>query len=59
MSEKSLSPKNKAILINVCIVATLVWSYYRGYPLLAIAITAVVLLPLANVLMYLKQRKRG
>jgi CBS-domain-containing membrane protein len=58
MSEK-MSPPNKAVLVNVCIIGTLIWSYYSGYPLLAIAISAVVLLTLANVLIYIKSRKRS
>ena len=57
MNEK-MSPRNKAVLINACIVGTLIWSYYSGYPLLAIVISAVFLLTLANVLMYIKHRKR-
>jgi hypothetical protein len=58
MSEKPMAPKQKAVLINVCIIGTLIWSYYRGYPLLAIAISAIFLLTLANVLMFIKHRKR-
>jgi uncharacterized membrane protein len=58
MNEK-MSPKNKALLINGCIIGTLIWSYYSGYPLLAIAISAMVLFTLANVLMYIKYRKRS
>ena len=57
MNEK-MSARNKAILINACIVGTLIWCYYSGYPILAIVISAFVLLTLANVLMYLKHRKR-
>jgi len=49
-----MATKQKAILINVCIVGTLIWWYYRGAPLLAIAITAILLLTLANVLMFIK-----
>jgi len=50
--------KTKAVLLNVCIVATLVWFYFSGYPLMAIVIAGFVLLTTANVLMYLKHRSR-
>jgi hypothetical protein len=55
---KPMSARNKAVLINVCIVGTLIWSYYSGYSLLAIVISAFFLLTVANVLMYLKHRKQ-
>jgi hypothetical protein len=53
-----MSGRNKAVLINVCIVGTLVWYYYSGYPLIAIVISGFVLLTIANVLMYVKHRRR-
>ena len=55
---KKMSPTNKAVLINACIIGTLIWLYHEGYPLLAIAISAVCLLVVANVAMYIKHRKR-
>jgi hypothetical protein len=57
MSEK-MPERTKAVLINVCIVGTLIWCYYSGYPLIAIVISGFVLLTIANVLMYVKHRKR-
>ena len=57
MSEK-MPERTKALLINVGIVATLVWSYFEGYPLVAILIAGLLLLAVANIAMYLKRRKR-
>jgi hypothetical protein len=57
MREK-MPEKTKAVLLNVCIVATLVWFYFSGYPSMAIVIAGFVLLTTANVLMYLKHRNR-
>lgn len=51
-----MSGRSKAVLMNVCIVGTLVWCYYCGYPLVAILISAFALLATANVLMYVKHR---
>jgi hypothetical protein len=57
MSEK-MPVKSKAMLLNVCIVGTLVCFYYSGYPLFAIVIAGFVSLTTANVLMYVKSRRR-
>jgi uncharacterized membrane protein len=56
MNEK-MSERNKVVLVNVCIVGTLVWCYYSGYPLIAVVISAFALLTIANVLMYVKHRR--
>jgi hypothetical protein len=41
----------KAVLINCGIAAALMYRYWTGTPLIVIATVAVVLFPLANVLM--------
>ena len=46
----------RAIIINVTIVVTSFWMWHIGYPLLAVIITDILLLTLANVLMFLKAR---
>jgi hypothetical protein len=56
MREK-MPEKTKAVLLNVCIVGTLVWFYYSGYPFFAIVIAGFVSLTTANVLMYVKGRR--
>jgi len=56
MSEK-MTERNNAILINIAILAGLIWCYFRGYPLTAILLTGVFLLALANLLMYVKRRR--
>ena len=42
--------------MNVAILVTLVWCYFKGYPLTAILISGVLLLSLANALMFAKPR---
>jgi hypothetical protein len=56
MSEK-MTERNKAIIVNVAIVVGLGWCYFRGYPPKIILGCGVLLLALANVLMYLKRRR--
>ena len=46
--------RQKAIIVNVAMVAALIWCYFKGYPLTIIVISGVVLLVLANGLMYVK-----
>ena len=46
----------KAVVVNVAIVAALIWCYFKGYPLEIILITGLVLFVLANILMYLRRR---
>jgi hypothetical protein len=55
MSEK-MPEKTKAVLLNVCIVGTLVWFYYSGYPY-TLVIAGFISLMTANVLMYVKGRR--
>lgn len=55
MSEK-MPERTKALIVNVAIVAALIWCYFRGYALNAILISGIVILTLANTLMYLKRR---
>jgi hypothetical protein len=46
----------KAVVVNVAMVAALIWCYFKGYPLEIILITGLVLFVLANILMYLRRR---
>ncbi|MGA2019881.1 MAG: hypothetical protein ABSH02_04765 [Candidatus Sulfotelmatobacter sp.] len=55
MTDK-MPERTKAVLINVCIVAALIWCYFRGYPPTAILIAGLLLLGVANIAMYLKRR---
>lgn len=56
MNEK-MTERNRAIIVNVAIVAGLMWSYFKGYSPRIILGCGVFLLALANVLMYLKRRQ--
>ncbi|NUQ29771.1 MAG: hypothetical protein HOQ35_14825 [Acidobacteriaceae bacterium] len=51
--------KTKAILINVTILATLAWKYYTGLPFFIAAISAVILLPVANITMALMAKRNA
>jgi len=55
MSEK-MPERTRTIIVNAAIVAALIWCYFRGYALSIILISGVLLLVLANILMYLKRR---
>jgi len=56
MSEK-MTEQNRAIIVNVAIVAGLIWCYCKGYSPKVILGCGVFLLAFANVLMYLKRRQ--
>ena len=56
MSEK-MKERNRVIIVNVSIVAGLVWSYFKGYSPQIILGCGVFLLAFANLLMYLKRRR--
>ena len=49
--------KNQILLVNVCIFAGLVFEYFRGAPMLALAISAIFLFLLANVIFYVRLKK--
>jgi hypothetical protein len=59
MSPEPMNPKKKAIVVNVALAAGLVVSYLTGQPLFAIILTAAVIFPSTNILMYLQSRKRN
>ncbi|WP_158945184.1 hypothetical protein [Granulicella sp. S190] len=48
----------KAVLINCGIAAALIYRYWTGTPLLIIAIVAVILFPLANVMMAITAKQQ-
>ena len=56
MGEK-MTEQNRAIIVNVAIVAALMWCYFTGYPPMIIFGCGIFLLAFANVLMYLKRRR--
>jgi len=56
---KKLSSTARIVIVNAAIFAGLLWSYYSGKPVTAIAIVAVVLLPLANLLLFRRNRSIG
>ena len=53
----AMTPTNRQMIVNTVIVIGLAIMRWRGAPWLAIAITAVIALPLANTLMLLKRRR--
>jgi hypothetical protein len=56
MSEK-MTEKKRAVIINVAILISLVWCYFRGYPPVIVISCGVFLLAFANILMYVKRRR--
>jgi hypothetical protein len=52
-----MTEQNRAIIVNVAIVASLIWCYYKGYSPKVILGGGVVLLAFASLLMYLKRRQ--
>jgi len=52
-----MTEQNRAIIVNVAIVASLIWCYYKGYSPKVILGCGVFLLAFANLLMYLKRRQ--
>ena len=51
--------RTKAIIVNIGMVAGLIWCYFRGYPPKIILISGVLLLVFANTLMYFKRRQNS
>jgi hypothetical protein len=56
MTEKTLAG-TKAVVINVLIGAALIWCYVKGAPPKIVLFSAVPLLVVANIRMYLKRKK--
>jgi len=59
MKNAPMTPKAKAILINCSIVAALIYQYWKGTPFFIIAITGVLLLVVANLMMMFAAKKRS
>jgi hypothetical protein len=59
MKDASMTPKAKSILINCSIVAALIYQYWKGTPFFIIAITGILLLVVANLMMMFAARKRS
>ena len=53
------NPKNKTILINVSIVAALIYMHYTGSPALIVVGAGIFLLVMANLLMMFVARKHS
>lgn len=56
MSEK-MTEQTRVVLVNVAIVAALIWCYFRAYPTKIILATGIFIVVFANILMYLKRRR--
>ncbi len=52
-----MTPLVRAAVVNVAIVCGLAIELWRGAPWVAIVITATIALPIANGLMYWKQKQ--
>ena len=55
--QKKMELKNQILLVNVCIFAALALEYFRGAPMLALAVSAIFLFLLVNVIFYVRLKK--
>ena len=53
----TMSKKTKALIVNVAIVATLVFLYFRGTQLLVLLIAGVILLAVFNIVLKVSKPK--
>lgn len=49
--------KNQILLVNGAILAGLVFQYFRGYPVLPILITGILLMAMANLIFFVRVQK--
>ena len=54
---KSMNLMNQALLVNLAIFAALVYEYFRGAPILAIAVTGIALVLMVNVIFFVRARR--
>ncbi|MDE3201879.1 MAG: hypothetical protein KGN79_13270 [Acidobacteriota bacterium] len=57
MDKKKMSLPNRILLINVAVIAGLVYQYFRGAPMIALVVSAVILLTLVNLIFLFQIRK--
>jgi len=53
-----MSLRNQTIIVNLGIIGGLIIQYYRGEPLLFLEIVAATFVPVANVILFLRWKKR-
>ena len=53
-----MTPRTKVIVINCSMITALIYKYWTGTPFFIIAIAAIFLLVLANLLMMFAAKKR-
>jgi Flp pilus assembly protein TadB len=56
MSEP-MNPRTKLILMNCAVAVALVYRWWKGTPLVVLAITALIMFTLVNVLILFTQKK--
>jgi hypothetical protein len=49
--------RNQIVIVNVCILAGLVYEYFKGAPVLAVFAAGMLLLILTNVIFFIRLRK--
>jgi hypothetical protein len=49
--------RNQVVLANVCILAGIAFQYYRGFPLLHLAITGILILAAVNLIFFVRAQK--
>ena len=56
MSEP-MNPRTKLILMNCAVAVALIYRWWKGTPLIPLAITAIIMFTLVNVLILFTQKK--
>ena len=54
---KKMSLRNQGLLVNAAILAALTFEYLRGNPVIAIVVSAILLLPLVNVIFFVRSQR--
>jgi hypothetical protein len=49
--------RNQIVLANVCILAGIAFQYFRGFPLLHLAITGILILAVVNLIFFVRAQK--
>jgi hypothetical protein len=53
-----MKQRNKAVLVNVALLATFIIEYFRGYTLSVLAISATIFFTIANLALFVGGRKQ-
>ena len=49
--------KNQVVLVNTCVIAGLILSYFRGAPALIVLLTGVFFLLMVNIIFFIRMQR--